>query len=83
MLLSDSNANSLNSDLKPKKINLINDTELENNFKQVEDNLINLSKVLSSVYLSTLLSNNQSTQVPSPPIIIAQQPSSNSVSTIA
>ncbi|CAF0886438.1 unnamed protein product [Brachionus calyciflorus] len=41
-----------------QKNNQMDDNQLDINFKQVEENLMNLSKILSSLYLCTLSSSN-------------------------
>jgi hypothetical protein len=55
------NLQSLLSIEKNKKHNVnANDALIDNQFKQVEESLVNLSKILSSIYLSSLSSNSNS-----------------------
>lgn len=64
-----------------KKPTIVDDSIIDNHFKQVEDSLMNLSKVLSSLYLSTLSNTNSSNNMltPNPPNYVnhQQQPSSS------
>lgn len=39
-------------------INIVDENMLENHFKQVEDSLMGLSKILSALYLATLSTSN-------------------------
>ena len=67
-----------------KKSSVIDDNVIDNQFKQVEEGLMNLSRVLSSLYLTSLTNNSLSSnstiappqQAPSQPQ--PQQPQSSS-----
>ena len=68
-----------------KKPTVIDDSLIDNQFKQVEDGLMNLSRVLSSLYLSSLTNSTNSSsttvsnQIPSVPQQNQQQTSLSSV----
>lgn len=51
---------------KQKNNRVIDDLQLDNSFRQVEENLMNLSKILGSLYICTLSTNttNSSNNLP-------------------
>ena len=84
---SDANTNNSiqnNSDLMLKSIKkspVIDDNLIDNQFKQVEDGLMNLSRVLSSLYLTSLTNSTTSSNTTvynQPPPAPQQQMSSSS-----
>lgn len=53
----------IDSEVKNKKqLIVFDESQIDNNFKQVEDSLMNLSKVLGSLYLANLSNSTQQQQ---------------------